>query len=198
MNIEFRLGREADIELIIGYILRAGDGLFESLLDGVLPGVGAKQLLRLAVKDESSPLNYGNAILAEGENQVVGLALSYPVLHYGLHPLLQSLLPQARLDPMTALLASKVPDSWYLNSLAVADVFRGRGLARLLVGCCGDLAVEAGQSQLSLHVWSDNAAAIGLYRELGFDEVERVPVSLRGVRNRAGEMILMRAPLPLR
>jgi ribosomal protein S18 acetylase RimI-like enzyme len=197
MEIEFRLGREADTELIVGYVLQAGDGLFESLLDGVVPGVGAKQFLRLAVKDEASPLNYGNAILAEGENQVVGFALSYPATLYGMHPVLQSLLPRARLDPLAALFESKVADSWYLNSLVVADAFRGKGLARLLVGCCGDLALEAGQRQLSLHVWSDNSAAIGLYRDLGFSEVERVQVSLRDEGSRAGEMILMRAGLPL-
>lgn len=197
MDISFRIGEAADAELIVDLVLQAGDGLFESLLDDVVPGVRAKQLLRMAVKGEDSPLNFGNAIVAEGDGEVVGLALSYPASEFGLHPVLQSLLPNARLEPFKPFFDSRPPDSWYLNSLSVVEALRGKGLARLLVGCCGDLALSAGQSQLSLHVWADNDAALTLYRNLGFGEIERIPVRLRGNGRPASEMVLMTAPLPL-
>jgi ribosomal protein S18 acetylase RimI-like enzyme len=197
MDISFRIGEAGDAELIVDLVLEAGEGLFESLLDGVVPGIRAKQFLRLAVKDEDSPLNFANAIVAVGEGKVVGLALSYPVSEFGLHPLLQSLLPDVRLEPFKRFFESRVPGSWYLNSLSVVEAFRGQGLAKLLVACCGDLAVSAGQSTLSLHVWADNEAALKLYRNLGFNEIERVPVGLRAKNQRPGEMVLMSAPLPL-
>jgi ribosomal protein S18 acetylase RimI-like enzyme len=197
MDISFRIGEAGDAELIVDLILQAGDGLFESLLDGVVPGVRAKQLLRMAVKGEESPLNFANAIVAEGDGAVVGLALSYPASEFGLHPVLQSLLPNARLEPFKPFFASRPPESWYLNSLSVVEAFRGKGLAKLLVGCCGDLALSAGQSQLSLHVWADNDAALQLYRSLGFDEIERIPVRLRANGRPDSEMVLMTAPLPL-
>jgi ribosomal protein S18 acetylase RimI-like enzyme len=197
MDIGFRIGEAADTELIVDQILQAGDGLFESLLDGAVPGIRARQFLRLAVKDEDSPLGFGNAIIAEGEGKAVGLALSYPASEFGLHPLLQSLLPKARLDPFRQLFDSKIPDSWYLNSLSVSEAFRGKGLAKLLVACCGDLALSAGQSLISLHVWADNQPALSLYRTLGFNEVERIPVELRAQDRPAAQMVLMSAPLPL-
>ncbi|WP_395022678.1 GNAT family N-acetyltransferase [Dongia sp.] len=197
MDISFRIGEAADAELIVDMVLQAGDGLFESLLDGVVPGVRAKQLLRMAVKGEGSPLNFGNAIVAEGNGAVVGMALSYPASEFGLHPVLQSLLPRARIEQFEALFQTPLPDSWYLNSLAVADAFRGKGLAKLLLGCCGDLALSAGQSRLSLHVWADNQVALELYRKLGFDETQRIPVRLGGNSRPDSEMVLMTAPLPL-
>ena len=197
MDISFRIGEAADAELIVDLVLQAGDGLFESMLDGVVPGVRAKQLLRMAVKGEESPLRFGNAIVAEGDGAVVGMALCYPSAEFGLHPVLESLLPRTRLEPFKALFQTPLPDSWYLNSLSVVDAFRGKGLARLLLGCCGDLALSAGQSRLSLHVWSDNDPALQLYRNFGFAEIERIPVRLRGDSRTNSEMVLMAAPLPL-
>jgi ribosomal protein S18 acetylase RimI-like enzyme len=197
MDIGFRIGEAADTELIVDRILQAGDGLFESLLDGVVPGIRARQFLRMAVKDEDSPLNSSNAIIAEGGGEAVGMALSYPSSEFGLHPLLQSLLPRARLDPFQQLFDSKIPESWYLNSLSISEAFRGKGLAKLLVACCGDLALSAGQSLITLHVWADNQPALQLYRTLGFNEIDRIPVPLKAQNRSAAEMVVMSAPLPL-
>lgn len=197
MDFEFRFGQEADAARITDFVIEAGDGLFESMLDGIVPGVGARQFVRMAVTAEDSPLNFANAILAERDGRIAGMALCYPSAEYGLHPVLRNLVPNSRLDPLMALFQSKVADSWYLNSLVVAEEARGQGLGKLLVQFCADLGAEEGLGSMTLHAWGDNASALRVYRELGFAEVESVPVRLRLRPEREGGMLLLRAPLPL-
>ncbi|HLO76422.1 MAG TPA: GNAT family N-acetyltransferase [Magnetospirillum sp.] len=197
MDFDLRFGQEADAPLIADLVIEAGAGLFESMLDGIVPGVDARHFVRMAINGEDSPLRFDNAILAEVDGKVAGMALGYPSSEYGLHPLLKSLLPNRRLKPLAELFASKVPDSWYLNSLVVLEHARGKGLGRLLVQFCADLATEEGLSSMSLHAWADNDAALRVYRGLGFADVERVPVSLRTQPERDSGMVLMKAALPL-
>lgn len=197
MDFEFRFGQEADAAAITRFVIEAGDGLFESMLDGIVPGVGAKQFVRMAVTAEDSPLNFANAILAEQNGEVVGMALCYPSAEYGLHPVLKNLVPDSRLEPLSALFESKVSDSWYLNSLVVAEQARGQGLGKLLVEFCADVGAEEGLGSMSLHAWSDNDLALGMYRDLGFSAIESVPVHLRARPERGGGMLLLRAGLPL-
>ncbi len=197
MDFDFRLGEEADSSIIADFIIAAGDGLFQSMLDGIIPGVGAVQFVRMAVKSEDSPLNAQRAILAEYDGRVMGMALGYPSSDYGLHPLLKNLVPSRRIKPLQALFDSKIDDSWYLNTLLVSDEARGRGLGSLLVQFCADLAVEEGLSSISLHAWADNQPALSMYGALGFTERDKVPVSLRLHPERTAGMLLLAAPLPL-
>ena len=77
MDIGFRIGEAADTELIVDQILQAGDGLFESLLDGVVPGIRARQFLRMAVNGARSGLFDDGAVASAqrargGDERVVG------------------------------------------------------------------------------------------------------------------------------
>ena len=59
-------------------------------------------------------------------------------------------------------------DELHINSVAVGDAWRRRGLAsRLLRDVCRD-AVSAGATQATLEVRRSNTAAIALYDRLGF------------------------------
>ena len=62
-----------------------------------------------------------------------------------------------------------------LYSLVVAPSARGRGIARALVEAAETAAAAAGARHLYLEVRCDNAAAIGLYRKLGYHPVARLP-----------------------
>jgi ribosomal protein S18 acetylase RimI-like enzyme len=59
------------------------------------------------------------------------------------------------------------PDGYYLAKLYVAAQLRGSGLADRLMACFLDAAAAAGR-QPCLHVRTDNAAALALYRRHGF------------------------------
>jgi ribosomal protein S18 acetylase RimI-like enzyme len=197
MDVNLRFGEATDSAVVADYALKAGGGLFEFLLNGVLPLVTAEHLLRLAVVDEDSVLHYSNAVLAELESKPVGMILCYASRHYGIPKILETLVPRARLDQVREFLSSRIDNSFYVNTLIVEDVARGKGVGRLLLSFAAALAQEQGQVSLSLHAWSDNVAALNLYRESGFAVVREISVPLTANDGTSRAMLLMKADLPL-
>jgi ribosomal protein S18 acetylase RimI-like enzyme len=57
---------------------------------------------------------------------------------------------------------------WVLNDLFVAPAARNRGVARALMDCARDFAMEAGALRLILETAEDNHAAQALYESLGY------------------------------
>ncbi|WP_455500959.1 N-acetyltransferase family protein [Gemmiger sp.] len=79
--------------------------------------------------------------------------------------------------------------------IGIDKAYWSRGIGRALTLACIDCAKEAGYAQLELDVVADNAAALGLYKSVGFVEYGRNP---RGFRTRSGawqELVLMRLEL---
>ena len=57
---------------------------------------------------------------------------------------------------------------WVLNDLFVAPAARNRGVARALMDCARDFAMETGTLRLILETAEDNHAAQALYESLGY------------------------------
>jgi len=198
MEISFRFGQAEDIDAVADLVIDAGGGLYEFLLDGLVPGVSARNMIRYAVSDESTLFSYTNGLLAEQGDEVLGLALCYPGDEFGLPWIVRNVIPRRRLDRVRALLEADVRGTLYLNSLAVTEAARGGGVGRLLLGCVGELTAELALDTVTLHVWADNEPAIGLYRSSGFEIVETIPIEPHERLPHEGGMHLMSAPLPLR
>lgn len=62
-----------------------------------------------------------------------------------------------------------------MMNIAVAPDARRRGTAQLLIGALTQQLRERGSHSLSLEVRPSNAAAVSLYRKLGFAQVGRRP-----------------------
>ena len=60
-------------------------------------------------------------------------------------------------------------------TIATTEAARGRGIGRTLLGEGIDWAIDQGASTIHLEVDEGNAAALGLYRSLGFEEWGRRP-----------------------
>ena len=71
----------------------------------------------------------------------------------------------------------------------------GLGIGRALTEACILLAKHAGYSQLELQVVADNAAAVALYRSVGFAEYGRNPKGFRSRLTGWQELLLMRLEL---
>jgi ribosomal protein S18 acetylase RimI-like enzyme len=176
MSYTFRFGQPDDIQAVRDFVMDAGAGLFEFLLDRALPGVSARHLVKLAVADPSSPLSYSNAMVAEdADRHLAGIALCYPAHDYGLQPIVKSIVPKARLRALNDMLSERVEGTLYLNTLATASWARGEGLGGTLLDLSIEWAAEQGFTGLSLHVWEDNASAKEMYDSRGFYEVARFP-----------------------
>jgi ribosomal protein S18 acetylase RimI-like enzyme len=61
----------------------------------------------------------------------------------------------------------------YITNVSVADGYVGRGIASKLMRMCLERAAAAGMQAVKLEVGRGNAAAIALYRKLGFGESGR-------------------------
>lgn len=61
---------------------------------------------------------------------------------------------------------------WQLRDLYVADHQRRRGVGRALLVHVRDAAATAGALRVSLTTEADNAGALSLYRQLGFEPVD--------------------------
>ncbi|MCU1438584.1 MAG: ribosomal protein alanine acetyltransferase [Naasia sp.] len=82
------------------------------------------------------------------------------------------LVPERRHRPVlgyAGLLAS--PPDGDIQTVALAEELRGRGLGRALVSALLDEAERRGVTALFLEVRADNPAAQSLYRSLGFEDV---------------------------
>jgi len=197
MAIKVRFGRAEDVPLICSYILQAGDGLFEFLLGGIVPGVDPKRLLRFAVAEEDAVLGFPNAVLAELDGDVAGVAISYAADDYGIPPILENMVPKRRLDQVRELLTSRIAGTWYLNTLAVSEKAQGHGIGRALLEFSADTGQALSYERMSLHVWADNPGALRLYHDAGFRSVRTIPVERGGQLDHSGGMLLLAADLPL-
>ncbi len=61
----------------------------------------------------------------------------------------------------------------YITYLAVGKGVRGRGVGGNLVDECIDKCAEEGMKKVRVQTWSDNKSAIRLYRQRGFEFVEK-------------------------
>lgn len=196
MSYTFRFGQPDDIPAVRDFVMDAGAGLFEFLLDRALPGVSARHLVKLAVADPSSPLSYSNAMVAEApDGQLAGIALCYPARDYGLQPIVKSIVPKRRLRALSDMLTQRVDGTLYLNTLATASWARGEGLGGTLLDLAIEWAAEQGFSGLSLHVWEDNAYAREMYDSRGFREAARFPSPDDEVFRHQGPILLLNRPI---
>ena len=67
----------------------------------------------------------------------------------------------------------------YIQDIYVEPAWRGRGIGAALLGCIAALALEHGSPLVELTVREDNPAC-GLYRRLGFHQVECANYAIGG------------------
>jgi len=60
---------------------------------------------------------------------------------------------------------------WIISNVAVAEPYRGQGIARTLMDAAIELICEWGGKLITLQVRDNNAPALHLYRSLGFQEI---------------------------
>jgi ribosomal protein S18 acetylase RimI-like enzyme len=199
MHFTYRFGEPDDTTAIRDYVLDAGGGLFEYMLDRAIPGVKARHLVHLAVAEPGSVLCYDNAIVAEApDGHIAGIALAYPAAEFGLSTVLETVVPSSRLQTLRDMLSRRVERTLYLNTLAVADWARGQSLGSTLLDLTTTWAQERGFSGVSLHVWEDNQNACKLYQSRGFETVHGfdLPGVRRDAETEAGErMLLLKVPV---
>lgn len=193
MISNIRIGIASDQEDIIDFMLMAGEGIFEQMFQFPVPGMGPRQALRIGLNSKRSPYFLENATLVEEQSNILGCLLAFPESEYGLPGIIKNLIPSKRLKPLNPLFASRYPDSFYINTLAVREEARGKGVGRLLLEVANEMASSSGYDTLSLHAWSDNAAAMNLYKKWGFEIVEEIDIPMTEHLRHEGPILLLKA-----
>lgn len=189
--IDYRAGEADDDAAIARLMCLAGGGLMEFMLEGVLPNCGPEDLLRLAISDPDSPIHHDNAVVGVHEGNVVALLLCYPSGLFGLSDVLRSSVPADRLDHLKNFFEQALPESLYVNSVAVDESMAGRGIGATLMAIADDLAAAQGADTLSLHVWADNAGAIHLYEKCGYAIAHHIDVGRHKLLDHDGGKLVM-------
>jgi ribosomal protein S18 acetylase RimI-like enzyme len=80
---------------------------------------------------------------------------------------------------MASVMAGYEGHRGWMNYLAVAPRFRGRGFGRVLVEHVERLLLERGCPKVNLQVRASNAAAVAFYRRLGYAQDESISLGKR-------------------
>ena len=119
--------------------------------------------------DKDSYYTYKNAIVAETENRVVGMALSFPALFHKMTADIRQYFPKDRLDHLKDFYAARVDDSLFLDALCVDQKWRRKGIGSKLISLTKKKAKQSGFKLLSLIVFADNTEALSVYHRNGFE-----------------------------
>ncbi len=171
-DVTFRPGRVDDAVHLAAFMDMASQGLATRLwLRSTLPGQGPFEIGRARAMRDDVGLSYRNTTIAEVNGSVAGALVDYPMSVAGLVKDIPDLLvPLLDLEAL-------VPDSWYVNILAVHPEFRGRGIgARLLPFADGRALASPTRRLLSIIVASTNANARRLYDRHGFHFFAKRPI----------------------
>jgi ribosomal protein S18 acetylase RimI-like enzyme len=134
--------------------------------------------------------SYRNCRLAEVAGQRAGMLLSFPLrardaAHAAAPP------PFDPGDVFAPYRYLEAPDTWYVCGVAVLPRYRGRGIGTRLMQLARDQARQQGYERLSLVVFEENAAAVRLYRRLGYEVVNRAPIVPHPLIRARGDALLM-------
>lgn len=154
----------------------------ESLL-----AVGARN-----AQSETENFSYRNVQLAQMEEGIAGMLLAYRLLPaeaaVKLDEFPEFIRPLIELEQC-------VPDSYYVNMLAVYPQFRGRGVGTALMGRVDGLARQAGSTLSSVAVFEENAGALRLYERLGYRVVEGRPLIPHPIHPYRGRVLMLARPV---
>lgn len=144
---------------------------------------------RMANAEEA--FGYANAVVAESEGAVVGVAVGYMID-------IDDVLPEKALDPVMAPvfeLFSKCGGDWLLDNLAVYSQARKRGIGRKLLDDCFRRARIGGAKNICLIAEDGNRPALSLYDSCGFKECDRRACVPFNTTNKSKNWLLLSAEL---
>jgi GNAT superfamily N-acetyltransferase len=193
MDITYRTARKADCVRMAELINIASGGVVEFLFHDLMPELTPKQIVTQNLESEQGYYTYKNAIVAEAEDQVVGVALSFPALFHEITAEMRHYFPKDRLDHLTEFYAARVDDSLLLNALCVDQKWRRNGIGGKLISLTKKKAKQAGFKVLSLMVFADNTTALSVYGRNGFEVLAPVQLNFHEQIPHEGGCLLMKS-----
>lgn len=195
MNVDYRQGKKDDCQQIAELDYIASDGTIEYLFHDLVPGLSAVQLLSNGLEQDVYPHTFRSCIVAESDQKIVGMALSYPAGLHGITDELVNFLPADRLERFREFYSSRVESSYFLDAMCVDKKYRGNGIGKALLEQTKIKASSEGYGELSLIVFADNTRAISLYENNDFECVKNIKLEPHKLIPHENGCILMKCTL---
>lgn len=159
-----RKARPDDAKIAISLLAQAMDN-FVYKLSGSDDFKSALEILCEFFMRKGNRLSYENCLIFEEKGEILGAILFYD----GKRSEILDLPLRERLKNLNLKdeIFKECEDEFYLDSVAVSQKARGRGIAKMLINHALEKARENGK-KLSLIVENDNFQAKRLYQNLGF------------------------------
>lgn len=192
MTFTYRPAEKEDSMKLAELINIASDGVVEYLFHDLIPGMAPVQVVAHNLENDNYPHSYKSAIVAEAENGVVGMALTYPSSYHKITDEMRAFFPAERLARFEDFYAAHVEDSLFLDALGVDASYRRQGIGTKLVELTKEKTRKNGYEMLSLIVFADNAPALALYKSLGFEAVQEIRLEGNEFIPHQGGCVLLR------
>ena len=190
-QILYRDGRETDSQRLAELIVQASGGMAEFLFDGIIDGLTPAQIIAHQLAGDNYPHTYKNAIVAEFDQMVVGMALSFPAWLHRITDEMIQFFPADRLAYLEDFYSARVENSLLLDALAVDPAHRQTGIGSQLISLTKQKAWAHNFNAVSLILFSDNRSAYHLYERNGFKVVRPIKLEPRGTITYQGGCLLM-------
>jgi GNAT superfamily N-acetyltransferase len=161
-----------------------------STLQADYPGLPLLEIGRRRYEREGTAFSYQNCLMAEDQDQVLGMMHAYPVeppADPGPNP--QPVDPV--LKPYSEL---EAPGTLYIAGIAVWPSSRGQGVGTRFLEAARERAQGLRLRELSLLCFAGNTGARRLYERAGFVVVDWRPVVPHPMIRYTGDVLLMQAP----
>jgi ribosomal protein S18 acetylase RimI-like enzyme len=195
MTFTYRPADKEDSARLAELINMASDGVVEYLFHDLIPEMTPVQVVAHNLENDSYPHTFNSAIVAENENDVIGMALSYPSSYHQITDEMRAFFPAERLERFEDFYSARVENSLFLDALGVDASFRRQGIGTRLVELTKEKARKSGYEQLSLIAFADNAPALALYKLLGFEAVQEIKLEGNEFIPHPGGCVLLRCKL---
>lgn len=174
MDIVYRNAKNNDCPVLAEFIYYASDGVLDYLFKDTIPDLTVTQLLTFGLEDEQRYNSYKGVIVAEYNDNIVGMIQAYSEVHHKIDDEMRSFIPGERLEQFKEFYDSRVDNSILINAMYVDEKYRRKGIANKLISMVKEEARSMGFDKLSLFVLSDNMPAQNLYLSTGFKTVKEI------------------------
>ncbi|HOD15255.1 MAG TPA: GNAT family N-acetyltransferase [Spirochaetota bacterium] len=194
MIITYRDACPEDCPAIAGLDRIAAGGVLDFLYRDLVPGMSPVELAAEILSHDDESYSFRNARVAETGGEVAGMLISYHSSHHALSDTITDYFPRDRIDHIRVLFTAKVPESLYIDSLAVHAPWRRHGIGGELLAHAARKARGMGLDTLSLITFADNKIAHRLYGKYGFKLVQQLPLHPHELIPHRGGIYVMAAP----
>ena len=193
MDVIYREGEKKDSLRIAELDSIASGGAIDFLFHDLIPNMTPVEIVASNLENDNYPHSYRNVMVAEHDEAIIGMSLSFPGKYHKITDVMKSFFPQDRINHFKNFFTAPVKDSFFLDALCVEKNFRNRGIGSKLIELTKNRARKGGYDSLSLIVFKDNTNAQNVYKKNGFKVIEQVELHPHRLMPHEGGCVLMKA-----